>query len=241
MSEFQHAPSALITGGTSGIGRGIALALSDAGANVIVTGVTDQEVQQFDAAGRNIRALKLDVTDEQQIDQIVSSLDQLEILVNCAGIILRDKQEHSPDQFSHVIDVNLTGTMRVCYACKPLLDKQGGSVVNMASMLTFFGSGVAPAYSASKGGVAQLTKSLAIAWAQDGIRVNAVAPGWIKTPMTQPLVDNQQRSNTILNRTPMGRWGSPADVAGAVVFLCSSSASFITGVVLPVDGGYSIS
>ena len=112
--------------------------------------------------------------------------------------------------------------------------------MNTASMLTFFGSGFVPAYSASKGGVAQLTKSLAIAWAAEGIRVNAVAPGWIATAFTQPLLDDDERSQTVLSRTPLGRWGRPEDVAGAVCFLCSKTAAFITGVVLPIDGGYSI-
>jgi NAD(P)-dependent dehydrogenase (short-subunit alcohol dehydrogenase family) len=112
--------------------------------------------------------------------------------------------------------------------------------VNVASMLSFFGGGLAPAYSASKGGIAQLTKSLAIAWAPEGIRVNAIAPGWIATPLTQALQDDPARSQAILNRTPMARWGHPEDLAGPVQFLCSPQAAFVTGVVLPVDGGYLI-
>jgi NAD(P)-dependent dehydrogenase (short-subunit alcohol dehydrogenase family) len=140
-----------------------------------------------------------------------------------------------------VVDVNLTGTMRLCAACHPLLAKRGGSIVNVASMLSFFGGGLVPAYSASKGGIAQLTKSLAIAWAAEGIRVNAIAPGWIATPLTQALQDDPARSEAILSRTPMKRWGTPGDLAGSVIFLCSPAAAFVTGVVLPVDGGYLIS
>src|SRR5690349_18173402 len=130
--------------------------------------------------------------------------------------------------------------MRVCAAARPLLAASRGAIVNTASMLSFFGSGYAPAYSASKGGVAQLTKSLAIAWAPQGVRVNAIAPGWIETPLTAPLIADAAKRDAITARTPLGRWGRPADVTGAALFLASPAAAFITGVILPVDGGYSI-
>jgi NAD(P)-dependent dehydrogenase (short-subunit alcohol dehydrogenase family) len=152
--------------------------------------------------------------------------------------MIRRAAEHELDVFEQVIDVNLTGTMRACSAARGLLRTSSGTIVNTASMLSFFGGGLVPAYSASKGGVAQLTKSLALAYAQDGIRVNAVAPGWIATPLTQALQDDDDRSRTILARTPLRRWGNPDDVAQAVVFLCSPAAAFITGTIVPVDGGY---
>jgi NAD(P)-dependent dehydrogenase (short-subunit alcohol dehydrogenase family) len=179
----------------------------------------------------------LDVRDNAAITAFIGTLPRLDILVNCAGIIRRGA-EHDPAIFAEVLDVNLTGTMRLCAAARPLLARTGGCIVNTASMLAFFGGGLVPGYSASKGGVAQLTKSLAIAYSADKIRVNAIAPGWVATPLTQALQDDPARSAAILARTPLGRWGKPADIAGIVVFLCTPAASFITGAVMPVDGGY---
>jgi NAD(P)-dependent dehydrogenase (short-subunit alcohol dehydrogenase family) len=235
---------ALVTGGTSGIGRAVAEALANTGCKVTVTGLTSEEVDAFNSGGaldhERLIAQQLDVCDDQSIARLVAEMDRLSVLINCAGTILRNRGEHDPARFAQVIDVNLNGTMRVCAACRSLLAESHGCVVNTASMLSIFGSGYVPAYSASKGGVVQLTKSLAIDWAQDGIRVNAVAPGWIETELTRPLLENPQRNREIIDRTPLGRWGTPEDVAGAYVFLCSPAARFITGVVLPVDGGYSI-
>lgn len=230
---------ALVTGGTGGIGQAIANALAWEGCHVTVTGRTRAEAAAFHRSRPDIDAAALDVTQLEAVRKLAARFDRLDILVNCAGMILRNHREYTERDFVKVIDANLNGTMRSCFACRPLLAKQKGCIVNLASMLSFFGSGFVPAYSASKGGVAQLTKSLAIEWAEEGVRVNAIAPGWIKTAMTQPLVDNPARSRAIVERTPMKRWGTPEDVAGAAVFLCSPQSSFITGVILPVDGGYS--
>lgn len=236
---FLNGRRALITGGTSGIGAAIGQALAAAGAKVTVTGVTGDEVAAARLAPEfeGIEAQILNVRDDVAVNRLIQGFERLDCLVNCAGTIRRGA-EHEPEVFEQVLDINLTGTMRCCAAARPLLAKHHGSIVNIASMLSFFGGGLVPGYSASKGGVAQLTKSLAIAYAADTIRVNAVAPGWIATPLTQTLQEDAARSQAILDRTPLKRWGRPEDVAGAVLFLCSPAAAFMTGTIVPVDGGY---
>jgi NAD(P)-dependent dehydrogenase (short-subunit alcohol dehydrogenase family) len=227
---------ALITGGARGIGLGIALAMLEAGHAVTVTGLTTQEVGDVPARS-GLTASTLDVTSDADVAACVARFSQLDALVNCAGMILRDGAEFTIAGFQKVLDVNLTGTMRMCMAARPLLEKQGGAIVNMASVWSFLGGGLTPAYTASKGGVAQLTKALAVAWAP-AIRVNAIAPGWIETELTKAAQADKLRSDAIVARTPQGRWGTPDDIGGAAVFLCSDAAKFITGTILPVDGGY---
>lgn len=230
-------PLALVTGGTRGIGAGAALALAEAGYQVLATGLTQDEVAATPAHAA-IRHARLDVTSDAQVAAIVAGCERIDALVNCAGMIQRGGKEFEIEAFRLTLEVNLTGSMRMCLAAKDKLAEAKGAIVNTASMLTFHGSAYAPGYAASKGGVGQLTKSLAAAWAPDGIRVNAVAPGWIATELTRPLVEDAARSAPILSRTPMNRWGEPGDVGGAVLFLLSDAARFITGTILPVDGGY---
>jgi NAD(P)-dependent dehydrogenase (short-subunit alcohol dehydrogenase family) len=227
---------ALVSGATQGIGAVIANHLAALGAKVTAIGLGPGD-GTLDAA---VDVRQADVTSEASLAAALGDIDTLDIVFNCAGIIHRGA-EHDLAVFEKVLAVNLTGTMRVCAMTRERLKASGGCIVNTASMLSFFGGGLVPGYSASKGGVAQLTKSLAIAYAPDGIRVNAVAPGWIATPLTQALQDDPARAGPILARTPLARWGTPDDVARAAMFLCTPAASFMTGVILPVDGGYMVS
>jgi NAD(P)-dependent dehydrogenase (short-subunit alcohol dehydrogenase family) len=232
---------AVVIGGTSGIGRATTAALLKAGCTVHATGVAASELESCaaDPVVSQARMSVLNITDSDAVDTFFAGLDRLDIMVNAAGVGGRGPEnEFSEKGFAFSMDVNLTGTMRVCLAAQPLLARQGGSIVTICSMMSFFGSPTAPAYSASKGGVMQLTKSLAVAWGKDGIRVNGVAPGWIDTPMTKPLQADAERNAKVLSRSPMGRWGKPEEIADGILFLCSPSASFISGIILPIDGGY---
>ena len=220
-----------VVGGSSGIGAAIAAAFAASGASVTATGT---EVAK---PAKGITHATLDVRDAAAVAAFAAGLTRLDHLIYCAGIIRRGA-EHDPVVFDDVIDVNLSGAMRLATALRPLLAVRGGTITLMASMLSFFGGGLVPGYAASKGGVAQLAKSLAIAYAVDGIRVNAIAPGWIATGLTDPLRTDPARSQAIVARTPLGRWGAPGDISGPALFLASPLAAFVTGVILPVDGGY---
>jgi len=226
----------VVTGGTRGIGAAVSRVLSAAGWLVIAASNSQEEIDAFEESA-NIDLRLLDVTDDSSVNALFSGLTKLDALVNCAGILQRDA-EYDLKVFQRVIDVNLTGTMRCCVAAQPHLTKSKGAIVNTASMLSTFGGPLVPAYSASKGGVAQLTKALAGKWADDDIRVNAIAPGWIETEMTQGLREVPERSEAILNRTPMKRWGKAEEVGNLVKWLLSEDASFVTGSIYPVDGGY---
>ena len=227
---------ALVTGGTRGIGAGVARSLASAGWSVVAASVSQAEIDAFEPQD-GIQTQFLDVTDQASVDTVFNDFNRLDALVNCAGILSRGK-EYEIDVFAKVLEVNLTGTMRCCLAAYPLLAKNAGAIVNTASMLSTFGGPLVPAYSASKGGVAQLTKSLAGKWAENGIRVNAIAPGWIQTEMTRGLRDDPERTAGIMSRTPMKRWGKPEDVGSLVRWLVSEEADFVTGAIYPIDGGY---
>jgi len=225
-------PTVLVTGATSGIGQAIARGFAKAGERVLAVGLG-----VLPSSERNVTYAALDIVDGAGVTAMIAPLNDLRVVVNAAGVIRR-REEHDPDVFQQVVDVNLTGTMRVCTAARETLAANAGAIINIASMLSFFGGGLVPGYSASKGGIVQLTKSLAIAYAPEGIRVNALAPGWIATPLTDGLQQDPVRSDAILGRTPMARWGTPEDLIGPALFLASADAGFVTGAVLNVDGGY---
>jgi 3-oxoacyl-[acyl-carrier protein] reductase len=233
----------LVTGGTAGIGAGIAAAYREAGADVTITG-TRASPADYDTDLSGYRYLPLALTDDAQLDAVASALPRLDILVNNAGANFMLENEYDPLVFEKTIRVNLTSAYRLAHACHGLLKasrlEAGGCVIGLASMTSFFGVEVVPAYGAAKAGVVQLTKTLSMAWAKDRIRVNAIAAGLIESRMTGPMMQMPEMMAPIHARTPLKRMGRPEEIAGAILFLTSGAASFVTGTTLVVDGGYSI-
>lgn len=234
--NFSGARVLVIGASRSGIGAAIARRFKAAGAEVMITGIEDAPAEED--RGQFVYE-QLDVRDAGAIEHLADRTEHLDVLVNCAAITARG-EEMDPDFFVNVIDVNLNGSFRTAQAFHPYLAAQKGVLINIASMYAKFGSPANPAYGASKAAVRQLTKSLAIAWADDGIRVNAVSPGFIVTQQSAKSRTDAIHVANVNARTPMGRWGEPEDIAGPVLFLASDAAGFMTGTCLSVDGGYSV-
>lgn len=238
--------TAVVTGASRGIGLHIALGLMRQGANVITLqrGPLAEELAQLAAStGRTAQAYAVDLTDSKSVADAAKNVladHQVDILVNNAGTQIRhDAVEFPLEDFDTVMNVNTRAVFQLCQAFgAPMLERGQGKIVNLASMLTFQGGFRVPAYAASKGAVAQLTKALCNEWASKGVNVNAVAPGYIATDMNTALLADEARNEQILVRIPAGRWGKAEDLAGAVLFLASSASDYIHGTVLPVDGGW---
>jgi len=242
---------ALVTGGNGGIGLGMATGLAKAGATVMIAGrngaKNEAAVAGLRALGAKAESIAVDVTDPASITAMVEEtakrLGRLDILVNNAGTNIRNRPEtYKLEDWHTIINTNLTSGMLASQAAYPYLKAHGcGRVINNGSMLSIFGLPLHVAYGASKGGVVQMTKSTAVAWAADGITVNVILPGWIDTDLTRKARQDMAGLNdNVLARTPSKRWGEPGDFEGVAAFLASDAAAFITGVAIPVDGGYSV-
>jgi len=238
---------ALVTGASAGLGQAIAIALAEAGADVVCHGntrTTDATLEAISRAGRQAFAVAGDLaeieTPKALIETTIERFGRIDILVNNAGTIRRaPAAEYSEEDWHTVIEVNLSAVFRLSQLAGRRMLKQGsGKIVTIASLLSFQGGITVPAYAASKGGVAQLTKALANEWAAKGINVNAIAPGYMRTENTEALQQDEARNRQILERIPAARWVEPADVAGAVIFLASSASDYVNGHVLVVDGGW---
>lgn len=244
--DFDYAGArVLVTGGTSGIGAGIAAAFRDAGADVAITG-TRASPADYDDDLAGYRYHRLDVEQPDQVSAVAAAQDELDILVNSAGLALAGTglDEWDPAIFERSIAMHLTSAYRMAHGCQAALARStrpgGGSVIGIASMTSYFGIGMIPGYGSAKTGLVGLTRVLAVEWAAQRIRVNAVAAGLTRSRMTAATFDAPEWTGATLARTPLRRLGEPEDIAGAVLFLSSSAASWITGQVLPIDGGFTI-
>ena len=238
---------ALVTGASRGIGRSIALGLAQAGADVALASRTAADLEsvagEVRALGRRALVLPLDVTSldkiRRMVDSTVSSLGGIDVLVNAAGVPGRKPTvELTEDDFDRLYDVNIRAVTFCCVAAGPHLLARRGSVINICSLTTTIGLPGRALYGPSKGAVGQLTKALAVEWGPSGVRVNAIAPGWIETDLSRPALRDPEFAERILDRTPLRRIGQPEDIAGAAVFLASNAAAFVSGHILTVDGGY---
>ena len=239
---------AVVTGGNGGIGLGFATGLAQAGADIAIWArnieKSEAAVKKLKSLGVNAKAFNVDVADKNQINQGMIDTEKefggVDILVANAGINIRKAPEnYLPDEVDRIIKVNLTGVFDCCQAVYPSMKKRGGGkIITVGSLTSVFGFGIAPIYSATKGAVVQLTMSLANSWGRDNIQVNSVLPGWIKTELTEQTRSLPDFVNKVLDRTPAGRWGEPEDFSGIARFLGSSDSDFITGVAIPVDGGF---
>lgn len=241
--------TALITGGNGGIGLGIAQGFAESGANIAIaarnTQKTDIVVNNLNQKNISAIGMEVDVSNQESVNDMVQNtinhFGKIDILVNNAGIGIRNlPHEYDLADWNKVIDINLTGAFLCSKAVYPSMKVQGsGKVINIGSMTSIFGLDWAVAYASSKGGIVQLTKTLAVSWAKDGIQANSILPGWIHTELTQGIKDNfQTRYDHILSRIPEGRWGEPSDLSGTAIFLASNASDYVTGVSIPVDGGY---
>lgn len=238
---------AIVTGAAQGLSKGMAEGLLEAGAEVTIFDIshnTEEVAAEFAAKGYKCHGIRVNIADKKERERAfakaVSIMEGLDILVNGAGVQRRDKAEEFPlDDWNFVIDVNLTAPFALCQlAVKEFLKRGGGKIVNVASMLSFFGGYTVPAYAASKGGVAQITKAFCNELADKNININAIAPGYMETEMNTQLLNDPDRYKEITARIPAKRWGTPDDLKGIVVFLCSHASDYINGAIIPVDGGY---
>ena len=239
---------AVVTGGTSGIGRALSLGLADAGAEVIATARRKEQVDdtanEIEARGRKTLRMASDVGDRGTLETLLAAVlerfNKVDILVNCAGMIKRTPTLDLPEaEWTNILNTNLTGTLRACQVFgRHMLERGYGRIINIASLNSFVALSEVAAYAASKAGVASLTRSLAVEWSKKGVTVNAVAPGVFRTDLNAQLLDSTPRGQELLMRTPMGRFGKTEELIGATVYLASDSASFVTGQILVVDGGF---